>query len=452
VARFGELLGTENVLSGAACLPYALDGHVPAIVVRPGSAALVAAALAEAQAQNLAVAPWGGGTQMTIGYPLQRLDVVLSLEHLKTLQIADPSTRQVTAAAGCTIAEINTALAASGQFLPLDGPLANAATIGGRLATGMPGLQRGRYGHTRDRVVNLVVARSDGMMMHTGGTANRHMLQSTLGYDLNKLFVGSLGTLGIIVEATLRTELLPQYEATVTASFADPDDLWELGEDLAAAQLDTAEVVVCSAEILAAPTRSSVATDRAVLALRLVGTQHDVSRQALTVRELALKYGAAAPVFLHGAASQGIWQALDDFSATQGLTPTEAVIKVAALASESGTVIEMVRSMSAEHELPLRWLADVVTGLVWLHVGEADLGASEDAQARFAAALIALQTALTARWRNAVVLGSAPALRQRMPLWGADLESLELLRTLKQQFDPGRILNPGRFGGRSGRA
>ena len=452
IAHFIDLLGAETVLSGEPCATYAIDGHIPAVVVRPSIAVHVAAALALASELQLAVIPWGGGTQMATGYPLQRCDVVLSLERLTTITIADSTAHLVTVQGGCTIANVNVALAPHGQFLALDGPLAARATVGGRLAVGSLGLRRAHYGNPRDLVVNLVIARSDGVLMHTSGTANRHMLQKTLGYDLNKLFVGSLGTLGIIVEATLQTADLPNQEATVLAAFDDPADMWELCEDLISAELHPAALVVCSAGTLAAdrglPPEFAAALQPSahpLLLARVMGEWHEIQRQALTVRSLAMKYGAVSPLFLQNPAMQATWDALDDLPSTVDLLPTEAVIKVAVLPSEVGTVVEMARSLCAEHGLRLCWLSDASTGLIWLRVNGTEDGTA--GEPGFAAALIGLQNALARRWRNAMVLGCAPQLRQQLPLWGADPQALDLLRAIKKRFDPEETLNPGRFDG-----
>ena len=117
-------------------------------------------------------------------------------------------------------------------------------------------------------------------------------------------------------------------------------------------------------------------------------------------------------------------------------------MKVAALPSEIGKAIEVVRVFCMEHELRLCWSADAVAGTAWLRV----MGDDGDME-RFGAGLRALQEMLSRRWRNSVVLGCAPALKPHLSLWGADPQGLDLMRALKGHFDPSGILNPGRFGG-----
>jgi glycolate oxidase FAD binding subunit len=450
-ARFVALLGAEAVHSGAFAAAYAIDQRVPAVVVRPTSHIQAADALALASEMHLAVAPWGGSTQMSVGYPLTRLDVVLALSHFTqiTPHLHLPEGHRVTVGAGCTIAAVNAALAPRGHFLALDGPLPERATVGGRLATSSLGLRRARYGNPRDLVDELVIARGNGAVMYTSGTTNRMMQHHTLGYDLNKIIVGSLGTLSVILEATLRVAPLPASDTTVIAAFAEPAALWDLLDDFAAAELQPAAAALCGVGVLAAAHGLTAEladllapAQNPLLLVRLAGALPEIRRQALTLRNLILKFGGSPPLLLPGAALSPAWDALDDFPATANIAATEAVIKVAALPSEIGTVVEAARALGGEHGLRLSWVADAVTGLVWLRV--ADGGAD----GRFAAALIDLQGALARRWRNVVVLGCASALRERLPLWGADPQGMELLRAIKGRFDPQGILNPGRLWGK----
>ncbi len=454
IARSTALMGSDALLVGTRTADYRVEGHQPSLVALPDMPAQVASLLAMAGELGATVAPWGGGTQMGIGYPLRRADVVLSLERLNAVLTRDPADHEVTVGAGCTIAALNAALAPQGHFVALDGPLGDSATVGGRLATGTVGLRRGRYGNARDLVTNLVVARSDGVLMHTGGEAARNMLYHTLGYDLNKLYVGSLGTLGVIIQATLRTAPLSEAEATVIASFEDVSILWELLEDLEAAELFPAALTVCGPGVLAA-NRGLTAEGaeqlqpaaHPLLLVRLASDQQTLRRQALTVYSVIMKYSERRPLLLSSAAGLPVWAALNDLPATADLLATEAVIKVAVLPSELAKVVELAHTIGAEHDLRLAWMGDAATGQVWLRVmGARDAAGGEDPTA-FAASLMGLQSALARIWRNATVLGCAPALRAHLPIWGADPENVELLRALKGRFDPLAVLNPGRFGG-----
>lgn len=445
--RLASEIGRAALLTGEATAAYAIDGHAPLAVARPSTSAALAATLEVAAELDAAVAPWGGGTQMALGYSLSRLDLVVSLERMRQVTNLDSRDMTVTAEAGCSITELNAVLARSRQFVPLDGAFNNRASIGGRLATASAGLRRGMYGNARDFVMGLMIVRSDGTITHTGGS----YVKNVTGYDLNKLFVGSLGTLGVIASATLRTFALPESEATVAAAFDDPSSIWAMLDDLAAAQIAPAALTVCGAGCLGAG--RGFALEHAdqvqpaahpMLLVRLADATHAVRRQALAVRGFAMKYGARNVLMLRGEAMLPLWDALNDLPETMQILPNEAVVKVAVLPSEIGKLVEVARSFCAEHELRLCWMADANTGLVWLRViGDG----ANDTAATFGASFRVFQETLARRWRNAIVLGCDPAIKQALPLWGADPQGLELMRAIKGRFDPSGILNPGRFVG-----
>ena len=132
--------------------------------------------------------------------PPPRAGIVLSLRRLGRLLEHEPGDLTVTAEAGMTVAGLQTALRARGQWLSLDPPDAERATLGGVVAANASGPRRQLYGTVRDLLIGLTVVTADGALVRGGGK----VVKNVAGYDLPKLFVGSYGTLGIIVETTVQ--------------------------------------------------------------------------------------------------------------------------------------------------------------------------------------------------------------------------------------------------------
>ena len=116
-------------------------------------------------------------------------------------------------------ADLQKRLGEEGQFLALDPPVADGATIGGVIATNVSGPLRFAYGTARDLVIGTRVANPDGTLTRAGG----RVVKNVAGYDLNKLYVGSLGTLSIIVELSFKLAPIPPAAESVVGQFADVD-------------------------------------------------------------------------------------------------------------------------------------------------------------------------------------------------------------------------------------
>lgn len=190
-------------------IDYALLlGREPGEIARPRTVDEVAAILVRAGAAGQSVIPWGGGTGQTYGYLPRAADVVLDLSaHLDRVIAHEPGDLTVTVQAGATLVDVQKVLARHGQFLPLDPPHAEAgATIGGIVATNAWGPSRLGYGTVRDWLIGLSVVDAGGRLIKGGGK----VVKNVTGYDLPKLHVGALGTLGILVEATFRVAPLPE--------------------------------------------------------------------------------------------------------------------------------------------------------------------------------------------------------------------------------------------------
>ena len=181
-------------------------GIEPATVVQPTTQEEIAAIVGEADAAGQTVIPWGGGTGQDYGYPPRRADILLDLSRFNRILAHEPGDLTITVEAGATLADIQAVLARENQFLPLDPPYAGQATMGGIIATNACGPSRVGYGSVRDWLIGLTVIDAEGRPIKGGGK----VVKNVTGYDLPKLHVGALGTLGVVVEATFKVAPKPE--------------------------------------------------------------------------------------------------------------------------------------------------------------------------------------------------------------------------------------------------
>jgi glycolate oxidase FAD binding subunit len=201
VARdLAAICGASHVVEDPALEAFAIDGMVPVIAVSPGTAEEVAQVISYAAVQKLNVVPAGGFTAMSTGAIPERIDILLRTTRLNAIAHYDPGDLTVSVGAGCTLAALDSELAKNGQFLPLDPPHPEHATVGGTLAAAMHGPLKHGYGGARDFCIGVQFVTGDGKLVKGGG----RVVKNVAGYDLMKLLIGSHGSLGVIVGANFK--------------------------------------------------------------------------------------------------------------------------------------------------------------------------------------------------------------------------------------------------------
>jgi len=236
----GEVLravvGSEHVR--LATDADAVAGITPLVVVEPADERQVASVLRCANQAGLAVIQRGGGTKLDWGNPPRSADVVLSLARMNRVLEHAWADLTVTVEAGCTIAELQRALAEHGQRLAIDPLWTERATVGGILSTNDSGALRLAFGALRDLIIGVTLALADGTIASSGGK----VVKNVAGYDLPKLATGSLGTLGVITRAVFRLHPLPRNSRTLSIAVKDATEMQRVILAVLDAQLAPAAV------------------------------------------------------------------------------------------------------------------------------------------------------------------------------------------------------------------
>jgi glycolate oxidase FAD binding subunit len=420
-ARLGPDGATDDPAARAAA---AVDGGQPSWVARPRSVEDAARVLALAHDEGLVVLPRGSGSALGLGAPPERADIVLDLGRLDQVLEYSPDDLTVTVQAGVTGGALAAALAARRQTLPVDPPGWVRRTVGGIAATAASGPLRLRYGTMRDLLLGVRFIQADGVS--TWGGAK--VVKSVTGYDVPKLLVGSLGTLGVIVELTLRLHPLPEAEATTLLLLPSAQAAQDTVGRIVDSTLQPNRLEWLDAGALAA---CGLPASPAALAISVGSVEAAVRAQQAAIA--ATKTAAGARVETLG---PGFWRTYDRTLSDMGAT----VLRVGTLTSRLTATLEAIRGALG-------------TGVSFAATACAPLGVLRVAidggdPARLRAAIEQLRTFVAAD-EGSVVIERAPlALRTSVDPWGSvPAGALELMRTLKREFDPRRTLNPGRFVG-----
>jgi glycolate oxidase FAD binding subunit len=436
-----DVVGGAHCLGGADRAPYVVDGRTPCGVVFPGSADEVARVVRLAAGAGVPVVPWGGGTQMSRGAPPGDGALVVGLRRLGRVLEHVPGDLTATAEAGITLAALQTALGARGQWLPLDPPSPETATLGGVLAANAAGPRRHGYGTARDLVIGIRVVAADGQLVRAGGK----VVKNVAGYDLAKLYIGSLGTLGIIVDATLKLRPRPEAEGGCWATFSALEAAARGATALAGSELGPAVLVLLEPRaadaVAAAISLPAVAAPAVLVAFDGLARAVEWERDA-TARRLRAA-GAGAVEILDAAAIPGALRAVGE--GRRMVERPLAVASVGVLPSDLGAYLGTAEATARAAGFELAAMAHVGHGLGTLVLGAG--AASPPPAAATAAVLAAWRDAARARDGHLVVEWAPLGVREACPVWDPPGPGMGLMRGLKARLDPQGVLNPGRFVG-----
>lgn len=399
-------------------------GPPPAFVALPATTEQAAAVMRVAAAHDLAVVPRGAGTRLDWGTPAARCDVVIDMTRMSAVTEHAAGDLVARVQAGARMGDVQAALGQAGQELALDVPA--DATAGGVVASGLAGGRRLRYGTPRDLLIGITIVRADGTIAKSGGK----VVKNVAGYDLGKLFAGSAGTLGLITEATFRLHPLPAARAFVTAEYAAVTVACDAVAAAANSPLAASAVELSRAEP-GGPVRVGVL---------LEGSADGAPARAARMASL-LGTGEVS------AEPPGWWPAAPQAG------PGQVLVQVSFWVSALGRVLDTVEAAAAESGLSPVTEGPAGAGVLQVRLspgqpspGRAAAGSDfPGAAARFVAAL----RATSADGRGSVTVLAAPApVREELAAHGGmngTVPGLALMRAVKDQFDPGRRMVPGRF-------
>lgn len=380
---------------------------------------------------DTAIFPIGGATALDFGNPPSREGVGLVLTGLDRVIDYPARDMTITVEAGITMARLDELLRAEGQRLPVDVPQADRATLGGAIATNTSGPRRYALGTLRDYVIGISVVDADGNLTKAGG----RVVKNVAGYDLCKLYTGSLGTLGIIAQVTLK--LKPRPEDRVLIGFDLPSA--EAAAE-ALSKLVTSRTRPVCIELFNRPAlkllpdfapRLPASSDW----MLLVGFEESTPvvrwQEDVIVQELA-EFEPRHVVVLPARSTSDPWQPLIEFPA---LDAGPLSFKANLLSSAIVDFFELAGRQDATIALEAHAASGIAVGHL---LGDVSLDQA-------AAILSVLRQHAVQSRGNLVVLCCPPDWKRQLPVWGEARPDWPFMKSLKQALDPRGIFNPGRF-------
>ncbi len=416
-AIYQQLLGNEQVGSPQpwfSKLELDRQSDLVSCVIYPQNSEQLGASVKIAQQNHWSLIPCGSGTKLNWGGVITARSpiVLVSTQKLNRLIEHAAGDLTVTVEAGMSYRELQGLLAESGQFLAIDPPFTDLATIGGIIATGCSGSWRQRYLSVRDMCLGISFVRADGEQVKGGG----RVVKNVAGYDLMKLLTGSYGSLGVITQATFRLYPLPEVTETLIFS-GTTEAIASFSSKILQTNLLPSRLDLIAGKIL----KSLEIDDDSAVVIDFASIAASVKIQGEQVINLSHNLDLKVTKI-----NSNIWQEISQ----QVWQPDQAIAKVGILSSKIATTLAQIQKIK-----PISTQLHVSSGLGWL-IFDPSISATEFLQVR----------QIIAESGGFLSLLQAPiALKTEIAnLWDYGNDSLILMRQLKQKFDPNSILSPGR--------
>ncbi len=451
-----EVLSPELVVIDSAILAgFSIDDIAPKAIVYPTSLNQAAEVIKLANAEKWSVIPWGGGTKMGLGNIPRKVDLVLNTGRLDKIIDIDSANLTVTVQAGVRLTDLQDLLAGfenrcffpvetdlkrqadymcsardyKGVFLPLDPPFSGRATLGGIIAANSTGPKRLRYGQPRDLILGMRYVAPTGEILGMGGKT----VKNVSGYDVSKIMIGSLGTLGVIGDLTCRLLPLPEQAATVIASFRSLADAKAFSDSVLNSKLlpTSLEIMNGPAFDLTESNDLSMNSGNWCVAVGIEGFTEEVEREIADLKDMARHERALGLVVLDRDKAAAFWKNLADCISTA--------------AQRGKTLVKFKGSFLISHyaEILKAW-SDAASGTPCALTASAGLGLAHayifgepDTNLENLAKLGAAFRATAESHEGSMVVECAPAaLKQKLDSWGSPRRDFVVMKRIKEQVDP----------------
>lgn len=409
-------------------------------IAEPESEAQAAEVVRGAAESGASVAPRGGGTKDACGQRTEPVDIILSLKRMSGVTEHSAGDLTVTALSGTPLHTVQQKLREAGQFLPLDPAWDEESTIGGIVNANASGPKRAGYGSVRDLLIASRVVYPDGQILRTGAK----VVKNVAGYDMNKLFIGSMGTLGIHTEFTFKIRPIPPEQCLLALAAPSARALQELTEAVLDSSLEPVAFEWINRE---AGRRLGVeAKQDSLLLIGFADVRPSVEEQIRLLRGMCETCGVKPLAEYRGEmeveAVYGRLRSLVPSANRAAAERATVALKFMGLLSDMPGVQELADARAAEAGLRPGTSGGLLTGIARAVVEE-----PIEAGERIVAWIRAMEADMGKRGVRMIVEFAPKSIRRQVSVWGPPASEQGIMNKIKQNIDPQGLFNPGRLSG-----
>ncbi len=421
---------------------FAVEGMLPQHSFAPGTKEEIGEILQEANSREWSVVPFGAGIHQHIGNLIPRYDAALSLGKLNRIPEYEPQDLVVKVESGCRLADLQNCLAQDRLYLPIDPDGFEQATVGGIVATNTSGPLRFAQGTIRDYLIGISLVQPDGKWTKFGS----RVVKNVTGYDMCKLYVGSFGTLGVLVDFFFKLKPIPPFSKTIVVVLKGLDEARVALERLIHSPLTPAalELVNPQGTKFFNEQRPLVKdSEHYMFLVRFMDLEKAVDWQVEQLQEIWKELFIQGVSLSSASEQEPIWRLLREDAPWLKSSGTPKVkLKINC---GSSRMVDCIRRLESYGK------ATSPATLIKAHAGIGIIRAYYDYDPLPSAIqgmtdhIRSLRTHLRPA-RGTVILESAPAdLKKSVDVWGYEYKDKTLMQSIRNRFDPRKILNPGRY-------
>lgn len=449
-SRLAEIVGLSSVIADPAQLAdYRIGVWTPEAAVRPASNEQVAEIVRFVAAERLAIVPTGARTKLGMGISLQRYDLALDMTGLDRVVAYDPDDLTLGVEPGVSLRKLSGVLAAHRQFLPLAVPFMSRATVGGTISSGVDSPLRQFYGTARDYVLGMEFVTGDGRLVKSGG----RVVKNVSGYDLHKLMIGSLGSLGIITKVNFRTFPMVASARVFVALFESAERAVEMRHRVSQSSLRPLTIEILSphgSELLSGGVAARIEPGQMPVSMSsnahwafvvgFAGTEKVIERYERNLRQMA---GSADVGLPDGDSASVVAARIREFvPIALESSPATTIVKISVL---SGRMSELLGdAASAAGSVSLRWAA-IARGVGVIYFALLPSARSEETRSQVVRAIEQLIEACQRREANITVPWHPSDWKSLMPARKTARGDFGQMQKLKNVFDPSGVFAPDIF-------
>ena len=454
-SRLADIVGSQHVIADPAHLTaFAIDDKTPSVAVRPQSSAEIAGIVKFAAKEQLAVVATGARTKLGIGQPPRQYDIALDTTRLDRVVAYDPGDLTLSVEAGIPLHKLSGILAEHHQFLPLGVPYQAQTTIGGTIASGVDSPLRQLYGTARDYLLGMEFVTGEGIVAKSGG----RVVKNVTGYDIHKLMIGALGTLGVITRINFKTFPMPAASRAFIATFQTVERACGMRNRVSRSPLAPMTMELFSPGVAdlfsseaAARIEPNPAPENVVSATRwtftagFCGNENTLKRYEADLREMAKECGAVDASALAGPQIAPAFARKREFvPIALSSSPATTVLKMSVVPMKMSEALKSAAQATETNHLP--WVA-MARGVGVIYFAMLPTERSDQTKRHSAQAADQILAACAALGGHATVPWCPAEWKDVLKVWGLPRPDFAQMQKLKTVFDPRAVLSPGRFAG-----